>query len=98
MNCDQLSRSLDCYLAVERAMGFPMRAQERMLRSYIGFVARQGEPCNLTAQLALDWALGDSRRCGQSGHAARLNVARRFLSHLSATFVEVEVPPKGLLP
>jgi integrase/recombinase XerD len=98
MNDDQLSRSLDGYLALERAMGFPMRAQERMLRSYIRFVAGKGEPCDLTVQRALDWALAASRRCGQSGHAARLNVARRFLSHLSATFAEAEVPPKGLLP
>lgn len=98
MTGNQLSRRLDGYLAVERAMGLPMRAQERMLRSYISFVVGKGEPCDLTAQAALDWALAASSRCGQSGHASRLNVARRFHWHLSATFPEVEIPPKGLLP
>ena len=98
MTGDQLSRRLDCYLALERATGLPMKAQERMLRSYVGFVVGKAGPCDLTAQAALDWALAASSRCGQSGHASRLNVARRFLSHLSATFPEVGIPPKGLLP
>ena len=98
MTGDQLSRRLDCYLALERAMGLPMKAQERMLRSYVGFVVGKAGACDLTAQAALDWALAASSRCGQSGHASRLNVARRFLSHLSATFPEVGIPPNGLLP
>jgi integrase/recombinase XerD len=97
MTGDQLNHRLDCYLALERAMGLPMQAQELMLRSYVRFVIEKGEPCDLSAQLALDWALAASSRCGQSGHAARLNVARRFLAHLSAISPEVEIPPKGLL-
>jgi integrase/recombinase XerD len=97
MTSDQLNQRLDCYLSLERALGLPMRAQERMLRSYVSFVGDKGVPCELSAQLALDWALAASIRCGQSGHAARLNVVRRFLSHLSATFREAEIPPKGLL-
>jgi hypothetical protein len=79
-----LGLHLEAYLALQRALGFPLGAREKLLRDFVAFVEKNGFSGSIPAQVALDWACSASERCGLSGKAARLTVARRFLLHLSA--------------
>ena len=88
---------LEAYLALEKALGFPLRARERLLRDFVAFVESNGVRGTISAQVALDWACSVSDRCGISGKVARLSIARRFLFHLSAVVPGIEVPSATLL-
>ena len=83
---------LEAYLALENALGFSLRARERLLRDFVAFVEVNGIRGTISAQIALDWACSVSEHCGISGKAARLSIARRFLFHLSAVVPGIEVP------
>lgn len=97
MSLGDLLLHLEAYLALESALGFPIGAREKQLRNFVAFVDANGIAGPITAQLALDWACAASDRCGISGKAARLSLARRFLFHLSAVVPGTEVPSAGLL-
>jgi len=75
---------LEAYLALKKALGFPLGVRERVLRDFVAFAEINGIRGTINAQVAFDWACSVSDRCGISGRAARLSVARQFLSHLSA--------------
>jgi integrase len=97
MNSSELHDRLERYLALRRAVGFQMHAEERLLRDFLAFVEARGSTGPLRAQAAVDWACSTAERCGPGGQARRLGVARGFLSHLRATVPETEVPGPGLL-
>jgi len=97
MSRGDLLLHLEAYLALEGALGFPLRAREKQLRNFVAFVEASGITGPITAQLALDWACATSDRCGISGKAARLSIARRFLFHLSAVVPGTEVPSAALV-
>jgi integrase len=88
---------LEAFLALENALGFPVRARERLLRDFVGFIETQGMGGPITAQVAFDWACAASERRGISGQAARLSVVRRFLLYLSAAIPATEVPDAALV-
>jgi hypothetical protein len=94
--CDLLLQ-LEAYLALESALGFPLGRRERQLRDFVAFVEKRSITGAISAQVALDWACSASDRCGISGKAARLSIARRFLIHLSAVVPNTEVPSATLL-
>ena len=77
---------LEAYLALKKALGFPLGARERLLRDFVAFAESNGVGVRgtISAQVAFDWACSVSDRCGISGKVARLSVARQFLFHLSA--------------
>lgn len=93
----ELPARLERYLALRRAVGFQMRAEERLLRDFLAFVEARGLSGPLRAQATVDWASSTAERCGAGGQARRLSVARGFLSHLRAAVPETEVPGPGLL-
>jgi len=97
MKPGELAVRLESYLALQQALDFPLKARERLLRSFVSFVEVRNEPGPITAQTALDWACAASDRCGATGRAGRLSVARQFLLHLSALVPGTEVPGAGLL-
>lgn len=97
MTAAELHDRLERYLALRRAVGFQMRAEERLLRDFLAFVEARGSTDPLRAQAAVDWACSTAARCGPGGQARRLGVARGFLSHLRAAVPETEVPGPGLL-
>jgi site-specific recombinase XerD len=97
MNPGDLLLHLEAYLALENALGFSLRARERLLRDFVAFVEANNTTGTISSQIALDWACSVSARCGVSGRAARLSVARRFLFHLSAMVPGIEVPSASLL-
>lgn len=97
MNPGDLLLHLEAYLALENALGFSVRARERLLRDFVAFVEVHNTTGTISSQIALDWACSVSARCGVSGRAARLSIARRFLFHLSAMVPGIEVPSASLL-
>lgn len=97
MKLVELTVRLEAYLALQQALGFPLKARERLLRDFVSFIAARDESGPVTAQTALDWACATSARCGAAGRTGRLSVARQFLLHLSALVPGTEVPGDGLL-
>lgn len=96
MKPGELRNWLERYLAVRRAVGFTMRAQEPRLRSFVTFVEQRGQNGVLRAQLAVDWAWGEGKH-SPSYQTARLSIVRRFLVYLRASVLQTEVPPFGLM-
>jgi integrase len=96
MNQGELRDWLGRYLAVRRAVGFTMCAEEPRLRDFVTFVGRHERDGTLRAQLAVDWACDDGKHT-PSGQAQRLSIVRRFLVYLRASVPETEVPPLGLI-
>ena len=97
MKPGDLCLHLEAYLALKKALGFPLGVRERLLRDFVAFAEINGIEGTINAQVAFDWACSVSDRCGVSGRAARLSVARQFLSHLSAVVPDIEVPSATLL-
>jgi len=96
MKPGELRDRLERYVALRRAVGFPMRAEERMLRDFVTFVERRGLDEAVRSQVAVDWAChGDHR--GPTTQAGRLSVVRGFLAHVRASVPQTEVPPVGLV-
>jgi integrase/recombinase XerD len=89
---DRLAR----YIAVRRAVGFPMRAEERLLLDFVRFVEQQGLDGALRSRLAFNWVECYSGY-GPGAQARRLTVVRGFLAHVRASVPETEVPPSGLI-
>ena len=84
------------YLATRRALGADLAGAERMLRSFVAFLARSQDSF-VTTPLALRWAT--EPRDAQPAHlAARLGAVRTFARYASAADPRHEVPPEGLLP
>ena len=81
MKPGELGVHLEAYLALEKALGFSLRARERLLRDFVTFIEARELTGPIRAQIALDWACSASEHCGTSGKAARLSIARRFLLH-----------------
>lgn len=96
MKPGELRGRLERYVALRRAVGFPMRSEERMLRDFVTFVERRGLDEVLRAPVAVEWAChGDHR--GPTTQAWRLSVVRGFLAHVRASVPQTEVPPVGLV-
>lgn len=92
-----LHTRLDAYLALREALGVSTRACRRLLQDFVAYLEKHGDGKPIRAQLAVDWACSTSATCGASGQAARLGLARGFLTHLKASLPETEIPDKHLL-
>ena len=96
MKPGELRDRLERYVALRKAVGFPMRAEERVLRDFVTFVERRGLEEAVRSRVAVEWAChGDHR--GPTTQARRLSVVRGFLAHVRASVPEAEVPPVGLV-
>ena len=82
MNCPQWERHLDAYLAVQRAVGKSMAAEEKLLRDFLDHCSGSGAASS--GQAAMDWARTSSSRFGSSGEARRLTNRRSDLFELLA--------------
>ncbi len=92
-----LHTRLDAYLALREALGLSTRACRKLLQDFVAYLEKHGDGNLIRAQLAVDWACSTSATCGASGQAARLGLARGFLTHLKASLPETEIPDKHLL-
>ena len=97
MKPNEVRDHLDQYLALRRAVGFEMRAEERLLRGFVTFVEEHDSTGTIRARLALDWACSTAPQCRAGWQARRLTVARGFLAFLKASHPTTEVPAPGLL-
>ena len=86
------------YLALRRAVGFDMKAEEPLLWDFICFLEAHNPVRPFTAQLAVDWARSTVATYAPRGQGQRLTIARGFLRYLSAFDPQVEVPHRGLMP
>jgi integrase len=91
-----LSRSLQEYLALRRALGTHLTRPEFHLRRFVEFADRAGSEV-ITTDLALRWATTPGQASAATW-AARLGNVRRFAAWLSAIDPRTEIPPKDLLP
>jgi integrase/recombinase XerD len=96
MRPGELRNRLECYVGLRRAVGFPMRAEERLLQDFVTFVERHGADEAVRSSLAVDWACRCGQ-CGPTGQARRLSVVRGFLTYVRAAVPKTEVPPLGLI-
>jgi integrase len=92
-----LQARLDFYLELRRSLGFKTYWSERVLRSFVAYLASQDQEGPICAETALDWARQASARCYSTGAAIRLCMLRGFLTHLKAFEPETEIPPPGLV-
>lgn len=83
------------YLAVRRALGYKLKAHERMLGQFLDYLERQGAH-TITTEHALVWALLPATH--PSRHHCRLAMVRGFARYLKAIDPETEVPAQDLLP
>ena len=90
-----LSTRAEEYLALRRSLGFTLRAEGRLLRSFVGFAGEE-HLATVTIEAALRWATTPSGT-SRSWHAQRLGVVRGFARHLQAIGDCCEVPPPELL-
>ncbi len=87
-----LMRAVDSYLQVRRALGFRLRADEYLLRSFARFASARNDT-HVRASVAIEWAaLGSS----PEQRARRLQVVALLARHLRAEDERHEQPPDGV--
>jgi len=74
-----------------------MRAEERLLKNFVGFLDAQPSDGPIRAAAAVEWACSTAR-CGAGGRARRLSIVRTFLVYLHLRVPGTEVPGPRLLP
>jgi integrase/recombinase XerD len=97
MTTRRLDEPLGTYLALRRALGFPLRPEERLLRDFLAFVEKSGPVASGYGRIALAWATATGARCGARAQTRRLGVVRAFLAYVHADDPDVDVPGPGLL-
>ena len=85
-----LMKALDSYLAIRRAAGFKLKAQEYILRSFARFASERGENHIRTASV-MEWA------SQIKAPWYRLEPVAPFARYLHAEDEQHEVPPSRLL-
>jgi integrase len=91
-----LSKSLEEYLALRRALGFKLKEDGRVLTEFVSFLEGQGISY-ITTELAVQWATKPTN-VQQSHWARRLRMVRFFAEYRSASDPRTEVPSPKLLP
>ena len=97
MKPTDLHNRLDAYLSLREASGFSTCTYRKRLQDFANYLENHGNGNPIHAQLAVDWACCTSATCGVPGQAARLSLARGFLTYLKASLPETEIPDKSLL-
>ena len=91
-----LRQALEDYLRIRRRLGFKLKAEERILENFVGFLERAGGE-RITTELALMWARlpVDAR---PHRWRQRLGSVRIFARYVATLDPESEVPSEDLLP
>jgi integrase/recombinase XerD len=91
-----LRQALEDYLRIRRRLGFKLKADQRLLEDFVGFLERAGAE-RITTELALRWA-----RLPVDAHPhrwrQRLGIVRVFARYVATLDPSSEVPSKDLLP
>lgn len=84
-----LSTDIDAYLGLRRSVGFDLRVQESLLRSYERFASERGE-ASVRTTTVIEWA---SLAPSPPQRDRRLAIVRGFANHIHAEDPNHEVPP-----
>jgi integrase/recombinase XerD len=91
-----LSKAVNDYVALRRALGFKMIEVNRSLADFVKFAQRE-RASHITVDLALRWAR-QSRSVHPCRWATRLRIVRQFAEYLSTIDPRTEIPARDLLP
>lgn len=91
-----LRERLDEYLAIRRALGYQLDTLESLAGGFCDWLAGQGKTTFTTAD-AVAWARLPAE-ANPVWWGMRLGAVRTFAGYLHATGVDVQVPPRGILP
>lgn len=84
------------YLELRRSLGFRLEKDERLLRSFAGFMERR-LAVYITAKLAVEWAQ-EPTSTDANYRAGRLRAVRSFARHRILEDPRTEIPSAELLP
>ena len=96
MSATTMAERVEEYLAYRRALGYQVRTQGGMLRSFARFADESGHLGPLTSEIALRWARLPER-AARLYQARRLEVVRTLARYLEPREPGTEVPARGLL-
>src|SRR5215472_17363231 len=96
MSAATMTAWVEEYVAYRQALGYQIRTEAQMLRSFARYADDSGHQGPLTTELALQWARLPERRT-RLYQARRLEVVRTLARYLAAREPGTEVPPRGLL-
>jgi integrase len=96
MKTPTMADRVEEYLAYRRALGYRLKIEGQMLRSFARYADESGHRGPLTTELALRWARLPERRT-RLYQARRLEVVRTLARYLAARESGTEVPPRGLV-
>ena len=85
MKAMDLDMKVNAYVSLREALGFRPRMERLLLHDFVRHVESQGAVQPIRAQTALEWACSGKRGLEGRSHLQRMDVIRRFLSHLRAT-------------
>jgi integrase len=91
-----MAKRVEEYLAYRHALGYQIRIEGQLLRSFARFADTVGHQGPLTTELALRWSRlpEEAARLYQ---ARRLEVVRTLARYLAAREAGTEIPPRGML-
>lgn len=84
------------YLAYRHALGYQIRIEGQLLRSFARFADNEGHRGPLTTELALRWSRLPEK-AARLYQARRLEIVRTLARYLAAREPGTEIPPRGLL-
>jgi len=91
-----LHAALGDYLALRRALGYKLAADERLLRQFLGFMKAHDAKV-ITTALALQWATLPSG-ASPGWLAQRLSAVRLFAAFVASLDEATQIPPASCLP
>jgi integrase/recombinase XerD len=91
-----LSRQVEQYVQVRRALGCKLEREGRLLPDFVAFLERHGATY-ITSELALRWATMPASATPW-WWATRLSMVRRFAQYVYAFDGRTEIPSRDLLP
>ena len=96
MSATTMAARVEEYVAYRRALGYQIRTEAQMLRSFARYADDSGHQGPMTTELALRWARLPERSA-RLYQARRLEVVRALARYLAPREPGTEVPPRGLL-
>ena len=96
MSAATMTARVEEYVAYRQALGYQIRTEAQMLRSFARYADDSGHQGPMTTELALQWARLPERSA-RLYQARRLEVVRALARYLAPREPGTEIPPRGLL-
>lgn len=96
MSAPTMAERVEEYLAYRRALGYQVRTEGELLRSFAHYADESGHHGPVTTELALRWARVPER-AARLYQARRLEIVRTLTRYLAPREPGTEIPARGLL-